>query len=87
MIDSTLREHFCGFMAIGSAMRVSHGIVRICIAAVRLSNAAAAVSASILGPLSIVTDIAFLAGAAYHKAKDDKTNAGKQARTERNSQY
>ncbi|XP_045159446.2 uncharacterized protein LOC123524904 [Mercenaria mercenaria] len=65
-----------GFLAVGSALRASHSVAGIALAAVRLGTTAAAVSASVLGPLSLVFDVAFLAEAAHNKATGDKTNAG-----------
>lgn len=66
-----------GFLAVGSLFRASHSAVSIILAAVRVSATAAAVSASVLGPLSLVFDLTFLAEAAHNKRKGDKTNAGK----------
>ncbi|XP_053395330.1 uncharacterized protein LOC123523964 [Mercenaria mercenaria] len=65
-----------GFLAVGSALRATHGGFGIALAATRLAASAATVSAAVLGPLSLVLDIAFLTEAAYNKAKGDKTNAG-----------
>ncbi|XP_060574167.1 uncharacterized protein LOC132731886 [Ruditapes philippinarum] len=65
-----------GLLAIGSALRAGHSIAGIALAAVRLGTTAAAVTASVLGPLSLVFDVAFLAEAAHNKHTGDKTNAG-----------
>lgn len=65
-----------GFLALGSAFRSAHSVASIALAAARLGTTAASVSAAILGPLSLVFDVAFLAEAAHNKSKGDKTNAG-----------
>ncbi|XP_060553519.1 uncharacterized protein LOC132714633 [Ruditapes philippinarum] len=65
-----------GFLAIGSALRAGKGVAGIIIAAVRVGTTAATIAASVLGPVSIVADVAFLAEAAHNKRKGDKTNAG-----------
>ncbi|XP_045159445.2 uncharacterized protein LOC123524903 [Mercenaria mercenaria] len=64
------------FLAVGSAMRASHSAAGIALAAVKIGTRTAAISASVLGPLSLVFDVAFLAEAAHNKATGDKTNAG-----------
>ncbi|XP_045159450.2 uncharacterized protein LOC123524905 [Mercenaria mercenaria] len=70
-----------GFLAVGSAIRASHSIAGITLAAVRLGATAAATAAAVLGPLSLVFDVGFLAEAAHNKAKGDKTNAGELLRS------
>lgn len=70
-----------GIMAVGSAIRVTHGGIGIGIVATRLAASTAALTAAILGPLSLVIDIAFLAEAAHNKATGDKTNTGELLRS------
>ena len=64
-----------GFLAVGSALRASHSVAGIALAAVRLGATAATVTSSVLGPFSLILDITFLAEAAHNKRKGNKTRA------------
>lgn len=65
-----------GLLAIGGALRAAHGGVAIGFAAVRLGGAAAAAAAAVLGPISLVFDVAFLIDAAVNMRNRNKTVAG-----------
>ncbi|XP_045157344.2 uncharacterized protein LOC123523763 [Mercenaria mercenaria] len=74
--NEELERSWRGFLAVGSALRATHGGFGIGLAAAQMTASAATLSAAVLGPLSLVLDIAFLTEAAYNKAKGDKTNTG-----------
>lgn len=70
-----------GFLAIGSALRSAKSVASVVLAVGRFGSTAATVSAAVLGPLSLVFDVAFLAEAAHNKSEGDKTEAGTKLRT------